>query len=250
MTYLVLTAAGCLATIGPLSRARWVWRSPRTGILLWQLLILAIVLCVLGFAFLAVPVLGVALTAALLAGFCHHWLATLRTRRRHRDVLDLVARADDAVPGVRVLDHPATVAYCVPGLRPHVVLSSGTLAALSHCEVAAVIAHERAHARERHDIVLLPFLVLRPLFPTAAAAIALLVEMRADECAEPRPLATALTRFIAAAPAGALGIADAATTARLQRLAGPTRPLPTLVSVLVVGAGLALVTTPLSLLAR
>jgi Zn-dependent protease with chaperone function len=248
MLHLVITLVVSLASIGRLAGARWPWRSPRTGILLWQLLMLTIVLCVLGIAFLAVPELGVTAAIALVGVGTRHWLGTLRTRRRHRDVLSLVARVDAAVPGVLVLDHPLTVAYCVPGSRPHVVLSSGALAALTRPELAAVLAHERAHAKERHDLVLLPFLVLRPIFPTAAAAVALLVEMRADECAAPSPLATALRRFTAVVPPGALGIVDAAVLARLQRLAGPREPLPALVRWGVVLAGLTLVTTPLSFL--
>lgn len=244
--HLVGTLAICLVVARPLAAARWVWRSPLTGILLWQMLALTVVLCVGGIAFLVSPWLGSALPAVLLAALAYRWWATLRARRRHRQVLSLVARSDAAVPGVLVLDHPLTVAYCVPGLRPHVVLSSGALATLRSDEVAAVLAHEQTHARERHDLVLLPFLVVAPLCRFAADAVALLVEMRADQSAAPRSLATALHRFTAVTPPGALGMADAAVVARLQRL--HQDPLPTALCWLAVLVGLTLVSTPLSFL--
>ncbi|GAA2778767.1 M56 family metallopeptidase [Nonomuraea dietziae] len=86
-----------------------------------------------------------------------------------------------------MLDHPGAAAYCVPGLRSHVVVSSGTLALLSHDELTAVLAHESAHVRERHDLVLLPFGALRRALPwskvvrDAQAQVELLVEMAADD---------------------------------------------------------------------
>jgi Zn-dependent protease with chaperone function len=207
---------------------------------------LTVVLCVGGGAFLVSPWAGAAFACALPAAVAYRWSGTLRARRRHRRVLSLVAREDTAVPGVLVLDHPLTVAYCVPGLRSHVVVSSGALATLTRDEVAAVLAHERTHARERHDLVLLPFHVLRPLCRSAADAVALLVEMRADQSAAPGSLATALRRFTPVTPPGALGMADAAVAARLQRLS--QEPLPAAVCWLVVLAGLTLVSTPLSFL--
>ena len=241
--HLVITLAVCAATVRPLAGARWVWRSPRTGILLWQMVALTTVLCVGGIAFLVSPWLGAAFAAALFAVVGRQWAVTLRKRHRHRQVLSLVAREDSAVPGVLVLDHPLTVAYCVPGLRSRVVVSSGALATLTPDEVAAVLAHEQTHARERHDLVLLPFVALCRF---AADAVALLVEMRADQSAAPRSLATVLHRFTAVTPPGALGMADAAVVARLQRL--HQEPLPNVVCWLVVLAGLTLVSTPLSFL--
>lgn len=253
--HLLLTLVVCTLTIRPLSAARWPWRSPRTGIVLWQLLALTWVLCVVGVAGRIEPWLAAIPTAAVLVAFCAAWWTVLRDRRRHRRVLDLVARADPAAPGVLVLDHPVAVAYCVPGRRARVVLSSGTLHALSQEELAAVLAHERTHARERHDLVMLPFTALRRLLPAsrsvrrAAAAVGLLVEMRADDGAcrgsRPESLVAALRRFgPTAAPAGTIGIGDTAVRARLLRLAG-TDPLPGVVRVLIVVAGLVLVSTPL-----
>jgi bla regulator protein blaR1 len=286
--HLVLTLVVCTLAVSPLAAARWPWRSPRVGIALWQSLAATWVLCAVGsavcvglapfhvdvptavtrllrngFAGLSaahVVALGIAavLTGSLLAAFAVAWIGVLRSRRRHRRVLDLVARTDPAAPGAQVLDHPVAVAYCVPGLRSRVVLSSGTLRALTDAELAAVLAHERTHARERHDLVLLPFTALRRLLPRsrlvaeAAAVVGLLVEMRADDAAcrgsDPDILRAALRRFgDPPAPAGALGMADTAVRARVHRLAGLS-PLPVVVRILVLATGLLFVSTPLSFL--
>ena len=44
-----------------------------------------------------------------------------------------------------------------PGFHSRVVVSSGAIEALSDDELAAVLAHERAHLHARHDLVLFPF---------------------------------------------------------------------------------------------
>ena len=88
-----------------------------------------------------------------------------------------------------MLDHPVPVAYCLPGLRSRLVLSAGVLDALEPAAVQAVLAHERAHLRERHDLVVLPFVAWGATAPfvrgmvCAQLAVAALVEMRADDVA-------------------------------------------------------------------
>ena len=147
--------------------------------------------------------------------------AVLRARHRQRALLGLLAHDDPKVPGALVVDHPAAAAYCVPGLRSAIVISAGALDLLDQAELAAVLAHERAHLRARHDLVLLPFTALLRAFRWSAIArdanreVALLVEMMADDRARrrrpARELATALLRVGASggglAPAGALAIA-------------------------------------------
>ncbi len=144
----------------------------------------------------------------------------LRARHRQRTLLGLLAHDDPKVPGALVVDYPAAAAYCVPGLRSAIVISAGALDLLDQAELAAVLAHERAHLRARHDLVLLPFTALLRAFRWAAIArdanrdVALLVEMMADDrarrCRPARELATALLRVGASgggmAPAGALAI--------------------------------------------
>jgi Zn-dependent protease with chaperone function len=268
-----------------LATARWPRRAPAAGILLWQALGLGWGLAAVGalaalaarpehtgvaggvvaFASSAIMrpgeqtpltetfrLVALGLAVALLTMLC--WVlaaacaAVVRTRRRHRELLALLGRGDPKVPGVLVLDHPVAAAYCVPGLRSaRIVFSAGTLALLDQAELAAVLEHERAHVRERHDLVLLPFTALCRAFPRsrltlqAYAAVALLVEMLADDRAirarQARELATALMRFGAAGaqapPCGALAAVNAAVegevVTRVARLLEPqpglSRPL-------------------------
>ncbi|MGW4208916.1 M56 family metallopeptidase [Lentzea sp. NPDC004789] len=277
--HLLVTLAICTAATPLLERARWVWRSPGTGIALWQMLALTWVLSLagllisLGLAPYGAPIPrglarwsadaestvasdhlvlgGLGLLIACAAALLSSWWAVAKVRRRHRDVLTLVARKDAAAPGALVVDHPLAVAYCLPGRPSSVVLSTGALRSLSAVELRAVLAHEHSHVRERHDLVLLPFAALRKLAPRIADAVALLVEMRADDraCREhgPEALAAALGRFTARPPAGALGVADAAVNARLHRIAtASTAPSWPRWSALV--SGVVLVSTPLSFL--
>jgi Zn-dependent protease with chaperone function len=204
---------------------------------------------------------------ALLASLC--WVliaasaAVLQARRRQRALLALLAHGDPKVPGALVVDYPTAAAYCLPGLRsPVVVVSVGTLQLLGRGELAAVLAHERAHLRERHDLVLLPFTALRRAFPWSAMcteahrAVALLVEMLADDRAlrarPARELVSALVRFGTAgacpAPAGALAAAEGEVAARVARLLQPVRPLPRPVIAGICLAAALLVAAPVTLL--
>ncbi|WP_460362508.1 M56 family metallopeptidase, partial [Actinocorallia lasiicapitis] len=228
---LALIAVATIPAADLLSRARWTWRSPRIGIFLWQALGLAWGLAtigaLLGFALapydagvigglVALPdggaELNLAREAALLAGMALagsligmlivSGFQVVRARARHRALLTLIAHRGGK--GTLVVDHPAAAAYCLPGVRSRVVISAGTLALLDSAELDAVLAHEFAHARERHDLVLLPFTSLprTGLVARMLDAVALLIEMTADDRAlQNRPakeLATALLRFATA----------------------------------------------------
>ena len=179
---------------------------------------------------------------------------TLRSRRRHRDLLDLLATPWPAVPGARVLDHPVPVAYCLPGLRSRLVLSAGVLDTLEPAAVAAVLAHERAHLRERHDLVVLPFVAWGATAPfvrgmvCAQLAVAALVEMRADDVATAATTRSQLTGALrsmgAAAPAAALTSFSVALEHRLDRILAPPAPLPGGVRLLVRLLAVVLVAAP------
>jgi Zn-dependent protease with chaperone function len=179
---------------------------------------------------------------------------TLRTRRRHRDLLDVLATPWPAVPGAHVLDHPTPVAYCLPGRRSRLVLSVGALRALDPTQVVAVLAHERAHLRERHDLVVLPFVAWGATAPfvrgmvVAQVAVAALIEMRADDVAaaraEPAELAGALRTVGGAAPAAAVGSFVTALERRLVRITAPPAPLSAPTRALVRLAAVALVAVP------
>jgi Zn-dependent protease with chaperone function len=265
---------GCLlllATWVPavLARARWVSRSPGLALLLWQAVGLTAGLLALEVAVTvalspagdhhldavralaagtapALPAwsgvafgLGVLVLLRLLSVLLASTAATLRSRHRNRVLVDLVATRNPLLARARVVEHAVPLAYCLPGLRPRVVLSSGVLALLSDHEVRAVLAHEAAHVDQRHDLVVLPFVALRATFPvlpavrTAQAEVGLLVEMLADDRAArhhpPEVLARALYKVGAAqVPAGGLGaVGDSGSVLlRAQRLLHPLPPLP------------------------
>jgi Zn-dependent protease with chaperone function len=265
----------CYVVARLLSRATWTWHAPSVAIVAFQAVGLAVGLSAIGLPLaaglspygegvlhglgrlaadlargelppgigvtnLALVAVGFAIAATLIGALARSLLYALRAQRRHRELLTLVARDDPAAPGALVLDHPSAAAYCLPGMRPRVVVSAGALRLLDRAQLAAVLAHERAHATERHDLVLLPFTALCRALPrarwvrVAEEAVSLLVEMRADDKArhlhQDGPLAAALLRFADSpariTPPGALGVADRHLNARVQRLLMSGRPSP------------------------
>ena len=217
MTALIL-ASVTVALVWPvpvwLASSRRALRHPAWALVAWQLVGLASGLTAIG-ALLAYGLntplwtRWVALAAAaglagyLLAVAVRVGLRTARHRRRHRELLDLVGHPLPALPGGRLLDSPTATAYCLPGLRSRMVVTSGALSTLSPPALAAVLAHESAHLSQRHDLVVMPFVAWQTALPflpsarTARAAVALLVEAMADDAARSRigaqPLGEALT---------------------------------------------------------
>jgi Zn-dependent protease with chaperone function len=269
-----------------LAAARWTARDPVGALLLWQAVGLAGGLALVGaglcfglspvgpnlFAALwslpgAVGALGVGHVLALLATVALATrllgvlglavVRTLRGRRRHRDLIDLVATPWPAMSGARVLAHREPVAYCLPGLRSRLVVSSGALDALRPEELRAVLAHERAHLRERHDLVVLPFVAwgaTAPFVPgmaRAQAAVAALVEMRADDVARASvggaAVVAALGRMSGAGGAAVLTSFGEAVEGRTARLTGRA-PLPAAARITVRLAALALLAVPTAVL--
>jgi hypothetical protein len=215
-----------------------------TDILTGELLLAELSQGLEGVSHIAAVILAVVLTLVLFYGLASSFVHVVRVRRRHHDLLELIASEHPDVPGARVLDHPAAAAYCLPGvLRSQVVISAGALAVLDNRELAAVLAHEHAHLRQRHDLVLLPFSSLKRAFPrfrlvrTYYESVALLIEMCADDQARrkssSRELAMALLRFGAAGPApvpaGAMAAvpeAEPGVMRRVNRLLHPDNELP------------------------
>ena len=213
---------------------------------------------------IAALVAGFALFTVLCGVLVMAFADAIGARRRQRELLALLAHGDPKVPGALVIDYPTAAAYCLPGIRSQIVVSAGTLDLLGPAELTAVLAHERAHVRARHDLVLIPFTSLRRSFPRSRVVaqsyrtVALLVEMMADDRALRvrgllrRELATALLRFGTAgadgAPAGAMAAAEGELTARVNRLLTPPRPLPRATQLAVIVGSGALVALPLLLL--
>jgi Zn-dependent protease with chaperone function len=170
-------------------------------------------------------VIGARLTYAVLQVA----IATRRRRAHHRMVVDLVGKSQGN--HLRILNVAQPLAYCLPGVRSRVVVSEGALNALGDNEMAAILTHERAHLRARHDLVLEMFTAVHAAFPrfvrsgNALDAVRLLIEMLADDAAVraagPTPLARALVACASGrTPSGALAAGGPTTVLRLRRLGG------------------------------
>lgn len=186
----------------------------------------------------AVAVMALAVTAVMVVRLVvagHTVGASLRrTRRQHVELLELVGREFDELdrPGprsLRVIDHPTPTAYCVPGVRHRVVVSTGMLARLGQQEVAAVLAHERSHVRARHDLLVEFFTVLHTAMPAplrqadVLAEVHLLAEILADRRAArvvgPLPMGRALVALANSAhPRATLAAAAASASAAHVRI--------------------------------
>lgn len=174
---------------------------------------------------LALLVLVVARGAA---GVLGEAMAAGRARTRAREHLAVLVRgAEPDWP--LVVDDPRPTAYCIPGRRSAIVMTSGAISSLNDAERGAVLAHERAHLRSRHHWVItwasglhraFPFV---PAFRAAAEALPLVIEMHADDVAARvagrRALATALVRMAEGPTPGAtLAISGSGALVRVRRL--------------------------------
>ncbi|MGK4584053.1 M56 family metallopeptidase [Kitasatospora sp. HPMI-4] len=248
-----------------LSRARWTHRSPRAALALWRALMLTFVVSLAMAVYHATRsgqhlhgllgaidiwlgredtppaergaegpglLLPIGVTAAWPLGwFGAALLRSRRHRRRHLSLLDLAARPE---PGLRavILEHETPAAYCLPGRHPRVVLTTGTLDALTPEQLHAVLEHERAHLRGRHHLSLAlaeGFARAFPGVPLARAArahTADLLEMVADDHAlrscTPKELAAAICGVAAGGvPQTALAAGGPTVLLRLKRLLRP-----------------------------
>ena len=147
-------------------------------------------------AYISVFAITLLIGTRLLIAVVQVAIDTRRRRAHHRMLVDLLGvtreRArEEQIKGrhLRILDVEAPLAYCLPGVRSRVVVSSGALNTLSDNEVTAILRHERAHLRARHDLVLEMFTAVHAAFPrfvrsrSALDAVQLLVEMLADDAA-------------------------------------------------------------------
>lgn len=268
-----------------LGRASWPRRSPTTALILWQSIALAGGLSMIG----ALLVFGlspfghdlvdaiaglvassgrpdpwhvlalcaaVLLTVHLLLSLALTVVRSEQQRRRHAQLVSLLS--SPLSPGARLIDSPTPVAYCLPGpFRSITVFSAGLVALLTERELAAVIAHEKAHVEQRHDVVLIAFRAWHaalPWFPIAYRAqreVGLLVEMLADDRARRSVDVGVLARAIALVGTGSVGAPETLapadnTTERVARLGLP--PLSTVRESLVVAAAAGLLGIPTALL--
>jgi Zn-dependent protease with chaperone function len=252
-----------------LARASWPMRAPRAAVVLWQAIAVAAVLSAfsagiaiasrllvpgpdgrptatitsevaalglpLWLTYITVFAITVLIGARLAVAVLQVAIATRRRRAHHRMLVDLLGECRDGgalgTAHLRVLDVGLPLAYCLPGVRSRVVVSKGALNTLSDKEFTAILRHERAHLRARHDLVLEMFTAVHAAFPRvvrsarALDAVRLLVEMLADDAAVraagPTPLARALVACAAGpTPSGALAAGGPSTVVRVRRLGG------------------------------
>ncbi|MGH3951102.1 MAG: M56 family metallopeptidase [Pseudonocardiaceae bacterium] len=178
------------------------------------------------------------LAAAVAAGFVLHlsWVVTRslssawRAHHRHAAMLRMIGRpAPELGRGALLVDTAERAAYCVGGRCRTIVVTRGALGVLARHELAAVLAHERAHLAGKHHLLLALVRAVRqampwlPLARVAEAEMARLLEMCADDAAVRghgrRSLLAALAAMTAGpAPHGALGATGTAVLDRANRL--------------------------------
>ncbi len=135
-------------------------------------------------------------------------------------------------PGiVEITDHDQPFAFTLPGRGGQVVLSSGLVDMLNEAEREVVVAHERAHARYRHDRYLLTAQIaaaVMPLLRPLAGRLQFSLERWADETAVAhcgdrgfvaRTLGKVALRSIT--PVGAMSFAGLGVPARVAALLSP-----------------------------
>ena len=290
---LMTAAAPALASVG------WPERAPRLAIAVWLALAFSVIMSVMlaglamlvpapqvsrglawllavcgwqlraryahpgGTALAAAGVLVAVVLAARLA-WCalSSMSASARAGRSHRLRLRLAGRRDDRL-GVLVVEHREPAAYCMSGASRPVVLTTAALRLLDEPQLAAVLAHERAHQAGRHHLLVSLAAVPAAAFPWVPAfrqardEVARLAELAADDVAaarSPRLAVAEALLTLGAAPAApavawALGAGDSTAGARVRRLIAAPNPLSRAASAAGALAVAALVALPLILLA-
>lgn len=180
---------------------------------------------------------GGVLSAALLLGGAVRLLIVAagevvrvrRARRRHLEIVRVAGRPEGARPVTLWLAHDRPLAFSLAGRPGVVVATEGLTRHLTADGAAAVLAHERAHLRGRHHLLVSLAEILRqtvpfaPLFRQAPAVIRGLVELAADEAAARRHGSAAVHAALLgvsghSVPDGALGMGHDVVALRLARL--------------------------------
>jgi len=157
-----------------------------------------------------------------------------RARREHAVLVAATGHPGDEL-GVAIVDHDVPAVYCLPCGRYQIVVSAGALAALTPEQLRAVLAHERAHLRRRHHMILALATSLSRAFPRvpllsqAPPQLAVLAEMAADGAAaryhRRDDLAAALVVLArTGAQRATLAASGPVAIVRLQRLLAPQQP--------------------------
>ncbi|BBZ07711.1 MULTISPECIES: M56 family metallopeptidase [Mycolicibacterium] len=262
-TTAVLTVIACsIAAIAMLLiEAAGHWDSPDALLVSCLERLRAILVGHAGWPARIVATVALAIAAGSLVAVAMRLGRALRSMRTHTfahaDAVRLVGRSygNDVV----VIDASEAAAYCVAGRPPAIVVTTAALAALDQTQLAAVVAHERAHLDGRHAYVVAAARGLTAALPrcglvaSAASQISSLLEMCADDAAARRHgrqplLAGLLTLSGAATPAHGMAAANIAVLARAERLSDPPRRFARIQSQITLsGAVAAMAATPLAI---
>jgi Zn-dependent protease with chaperone function len=160
-------------------------------------------------------------------------LKTRRQNRHHVESICIVGRPS-SYDGVVAVTAVEPTAYCVAGGgKSAVVVTTGALELLSPRQLAAVLAHERAHLRGRHHLIVATLHALAtalprlPLLVHAARTVPALLEMCADDVASRQHSRNSLLTSIVALSSRQphddriLAAAGTAVVDRVIRLAQP-----------------------------
>ncbi|SEM01200.1 Peptidase family M48 [Blastococcus sp. DSM 46786] len=293
----LLTFAAVLAVLVPRAiGAGWADRSPRLAVAAWQAATVGVLVSVvLAGLTLLVPAAAVSEGLAAILDACattiaavyrspgqliavsagvllaggtvlqlgqvtvRSWLRNRRECRRLSAAILTSARREPSL-GAVVLDADRPAAFCLPGRRGTVVVTTAALHALSADELTAVLAHERAHLRGRHHVAVGAARILDrafprvPVFSRGRAEVERLVELLADDAAARQvnrvEVASALVTLAGMrAPAAALAAAQGAGVIRVTRLLRPAAPLGPLHRIAAVIAAVLVVAGPVALAA-
>jgi Zn-dependent protease with chaperone function len=183
-------------------------------------------------ALAAMAVAGVVVTVVAVRRLVRTLRKFWMRSREHADAARILG-SSTIRPGVIVLEAERPAAYCVAGRPDAIVLTTAALDTLPESQLAAVVAHERAHLDGWHPQVMMLLRALAatmpriPLFPAAVTSVGRLVEMWADDVAARRHGRAVLLGGIVTlagqprARGSAMGIADTSVAQRVTRLAGP-----------------------------
>ncbi|MGI5240902.1 M48 family metalloprotease [Dactylosporangium sp. CA-139066] len=294
------TAVLALAVAPRLASARWVVRAPRLAVGAWLglsgAMLLAAVLTGLTLALhwnrthdlvegawhicldallgrhhrpaQAAALAGLAGLLALTARLAVHarrMVAAARTRRAELRLAVRLGTVPSPLPGASVVRHAEPAAYLMPGpslpgRAAEIVVTSAAVERLPSAQLAAVLAHERAHHAGHHYELVHWMRLLMAAFPWPACFrlgsrhMDRLVELCADDAAARSAaridLARALVTLAQPAPGpagGPLAAGGGDSLERLHRLLNPPRPLPWPARAAIVAATAAVLAAPAAL---
>jgi hypothetical protein len=163
-------------------------------------------------------------------------LAAIGTLRAARVVRAHRRLRHDHQGFVEIACHEQPFAYTLPGRGGHVVLSTGLVELLDDDERKVVLAHERAHAKHRHDRYLLvaqlaaaTIPMLRPLTSRLQFSLERWAdEVAVEECGDRRFVARTLGKVAlrSVTPVGAMSFAGLGVPARVSALLSAPAPTP------------------------